>query len=217
MKHITRSFMQETFKHYCQKYAIIFSSFYPARGSSGFTEANQIHLFVNSLAETLSEKCLIQWLEFPWAKKSQHIDAFVYSKEHKSVFYIEAKRLYNEKKRQELLNDMGRIIYQSNRDTIKNAYELSDVDEYAISLCDVWLEDKWEKRKIPSWWKGEPCKAFFSNGDLEGVLDSDRTFIDDIKSPWPKRNQFIKRFSSSDNPLESCLKNYCIMMGYVKI
>ncbi len=72
-------------------YTRTLESFYPARGSTGFTEANQVHIYVNALIKCLDDDQAVSWLEFPWVEKKEHIDGFVFSPRHKAVFFIEAK------------------------------------------------------------------------------------------------------------------------------
>ena len=51
-------------------YTRTLANFYPARGSTGFTEANQVHIYVNALIKCLDDDRVVSWLEFPWADKN---------------------------------------------------------------------------------------------------------------------------------------------------
>src|SRR3990167_2545688 len=92
------------------KYEKIFSTgFYPARQSTGFTEQNLVHSYVNALIKTLGDDSF-EWLEFPWKDNKQHIDAIVISEKNNSIYYIEAKRLsVGQIKFWSLSKDIGRI------------------------------------------------------------------------------------------------------------
>jgi len=143
--------ISNSFEIMCKNYEHLLGSFYPARGSTGFTEQNQVHNFINALKVSLDDADTIYWLEFPWASKSHHIDGMVFSPKYKSIFYIEAKRFSISKKKASIMRDIKRII-KENR-TFINEYEINAKHEYMIALSDVWLEGSW-KITIPSWWIG---------------------------------------------------------------
>ena len=103
--------LKASFNTMCKKYNLMINeNFYPARDSTGFTESNLVHTFVNSLVKELNDDLAIEWLEFPWIDKKQHIDAMVYSPKYKTIFYIEAKRFSNQSKKQSLAKDINRLI-----------------------------------------------------------------------------------------------------------
>ncbi|MDT3305965.1 hypothetical protein [Shewanella vaxholmensis] len=146
------SILSDSFLNMVKIYKSMLQIFYPARDGTGFTESNQVHIYVNSLIESLDDSSAVFWLEFPWENKKHHIDAFVYSPRYKSVFYIEAKRLSISKKKGQIINDITRIV-KADRSFLKE-YSIENFEnEYVIALADVWLETKW-KKSIPEWWCG---------------------------------------------------------------
>ena len=191
--------LEASFYTMCERYDIMLKDFYPAKGSTGFTEANQVHLFVNSLTKNLADELIIEWLEFPWIDKKQHIDAIVYSPNNKTIFYIEAKRFTMKSKIQSIAEDISRIINPkpfSNRYFIKEHNIIDIENEYIIALSDVWLETKW-KKSIPEWW--------MSNGK-----NSFKNFLNkDYGIDWSKANQYCEELKS--------IQNYCLLMSCKKI
>ncbi len=143
--------ISNSFEVMCRSYEQILSSFYPARGSTGFTEQNQVHNYINALKQSLSDENSVHWLEFPWADKSHHIDGMVFSPKHKTIFYIEAKRISISGKKNSIMRDIQRVIDEDRTFISENKIQVEN--EYLIVLSDVWLEDKW-KTAIPSWWCG---------------------------------------------------------------
>lgn len=146
------SILSDSFLNMVKTYERMLQVFYPARGGTGFTESNQVHIYVNSLIESLDDSSAVFWLEFPWEDKKQHIDAFVYSPRYKAVFYIEAKRLSISKKKGQIINDITRIV-NADRSFLKEHSIQNIENEYVIALADVWLETKW-KKSMPEWWCG---------------------------------------------------------------
>ncbi|MBW8185507.1 hypothetical protein [Shewanella nanhaiensis] len=210
------SIVTDSFLNMVRTYESLLQVFYPARGATGFTESNQVHIYVNSLIESLDDPSAISWLEFPWEDKMQHIDAFVYSPKYKTVFYIEAKRLSISQKKDEIINDIARIV---NADRVfLTEHSIENIEnEYVIALSDVWLETKW-KKSMPEWWCG------FDNVPKQ-LLE------------WEAEpnNKLVKPLSVLENELtvadwstackhahwlgEACKKvpNYCLLMANLKI
>jgi hypothetical protein len=59
------SIVIDSFLNMVKTYEGLLQVFYPARGSTGFTESNQVHIYVNSLIESLNDSSAVSWLEFP--------------------------------------------------------------------------------------------------------------------------------------------------------
>ena len=191
--------LETSFYTMCEKYNTMLKDFYPARGSTGFTESNQVHIFVNSLTKTLDDDLVIEWLEFPWIDKKQHIDAIVYSPKDATIFYIEAKRFTMKSKVQSISRDISRIINPKpflNRDFIKEHNIQNIQNEYIIALSDVWLETKW-KKSIPSWWMSDDTDSF-------------KNFLkQDYDIDWSEAKQYCEELQS--------ILNYCLLMSCKKI
>jgi hypothetical protein len=184
--------LYNSFETMANKYCNLLNhqKFYPARDSTGFTEANQSHFYVNSLVKNLNDENCIEWLEFPWSDKSTHIDAMVYSPKYKTIFYIEAKRFSNfDKKLKEISNNIKRVI-SDNKDFIKD-YNIGDIKfQYAIGLADIWNESKNKDKLINNWKKNK-----------------DNDFIDTLN---------IKDYNDT-RLIEYVYKNYYLLISYNEI
>jgi len=174
--------LRNSFSIMTNKYKKLLKDFYPARDSTGFTEANQSHFYVNSLVKSLDDENCIEWLEFPWSDKSTHIDAMVYSPKYKTIFYIEAKRFSDfDKKLKEISNDIKRVI-SDNKKFIKD-YNIEDIEfQYAIGLADIWYKkDKKSNKKdlIDTWNKKD--NQFSQTLNIEDYDDTRLKAFIDIK------------------------------------
>ena len=176
--------LKNSFEKMTLEYKRILEGFYPARGSAGFTEQNQTFNFVTALKNMLEREDTVQWLEFPWIDPKQHIDAVVYSPHHKSIFFIESKRFYNQKKLDKILDDVERVMnpmLKANNEVTEKGFEflkphltsgdIEDIQKYVVVLGDVWLDKSKVKRKVPAWWLGSLDKAK-NKLDFEGLVDS---------------------------------------------
>jgi len=104
------------------RYTNILSQYYPAHGSTGFTERNLTNNLVVALESAFGEAC-ISWFEAPTCLiDGKHIDAVVF---HENItILIEAKRLTS--------------VKQQRR-------------RYSIVLADVWTEND-EKTNAYEYW-----------------------------------------------------------------
>ncbi|MEG0006945.1 MAG: hypothetical protein RR721_10720 [Aeromonas sp.] len=205
-----------SFEEMVSTYKETLKNIYPARGSTGFTEANQVHIYTNSLVNTLGDTDAVSWLEFPWESKKQHIDSLVYSPKHQAIFYIEAKRIYSAKKKVEMINDIKRL-YHSNRVFLQEHGITQYNSEYIIALSDVWLEKKWQKA-IPAWW----CTAdripeqvkLWEQQTGKSLMPTDITIHDElITMDWDQSRPFAYWLGETCNNV----KNYCLLMASLKI
>lgn len=87
--------VNKVFKKMNEDYNNVFTCYYPASGSNGFTERNQTFFFTKNLLSI--EKSAMCWQEVPFGNNGEHIDTMIYLPDIKSVIYIEAKRLKNGK------------------------------------------------------------------------------------------------------------------------
>jgi hypothetical protein len=140
---------------YESQYLKIFRNFYPADGSTGFTERNQSVNFCNAFEKIY--KNAFTWYEVPFKEDSNnHFDAIVVNPEEKEIFIVESKRFSNPN--QKLISfgkDIRRILNRDNRTQIikrlnDNEEELYSV--YGVILADVWYETK-IKREICDLWE----------------------------------------------------------------
>lgn len=160
----------------------------------------------------------VEWLEFPWEVKTQHIDAMVYSPKFKAVFYIEAKRFTTKSKVGAIAKDINLLI-SSNKDFMV-AHGIQEIEhEFVIALSDVWLETKW-KRSVPFWWAGDdlPEQVLrWSAKSGKSLIQVDSTFQDQLmmeyKVDWSPSKQHIYWLGETVEKVE----NYCLLMGYKKI
>ncbi len=197
------------------EYNRILKGFYPARASGGFTEQNQVFNFVTSLKNQLEDHEAIQWLELPWKEQKQHIDGMVYSPKYKAIFFIEAKRLWNEKKISELQNDAmrledgkksGKVFLDDNFRISKKCKTFKECveHEYHVLLGDVWLDSSELKRSIPHWWLNDREEA---EKLFEGYNRNFVEFIDghtfDKENIWVKRVEQVQKDGT----------RYCLLFG----
>jgi hypothetical protein len=212
------SVINESFNEMVASYIRTLTNFYPARGSTGFTEANQVHIYINALMHCLDDDSAVSWLEFPWVLKKQHIDGFVYSPKYKSVFYIEAKRLSEKKKKQEIVDDIERL-HCENKDFINENGIVDFENEYVIALSDVWLETKW-KKEMPEWWCGlnnvpQQVLGWETKPNKPDTLEKPGTAIcskfENID--WTKRTSYAYWLGEQ----VKSVPNYCILMASSKI
>lgn len=206
--------LKATFGRMVEEYNHIFENYYPAHDSTGFMEANQVHLFIKALISNKELKDAFAWLEPPLEKVGRsypHIDGVVFIPSEKAVVFIEAKRLNNiNTKISEIYSDVDRLLVADNRKHILSNIKFEVDNHYVVCLADVWLETK-NKESIPHWW----C----SDETPEGIIktpsiryEKRETFIERMRSngvEWMKENQLIHEFEE--------VKNYCVMSGFHKV
>ncbi len=206
------SILNETFDRMLNEYELIFNNYYPAHNSTGFMEANQVHLFLKSLTSIKSDA--FSWLEAPLKKVNKsypHIDGVVFIPSTSSVVFIEAKRINNpNQKVEEIYRDIDRLLIDDNRLHIIDKAKFKIEHHYIVYLADVWLETK-RKRSIPFWWTSEVTADGMYDFSSVRFNDTD-TFLERMHSnkiPWEKGNQRIRMFKQVDK--------YCLMCGIYKI
>ncbi len=126
--------MEKAFIKMCNYYNDIFVQYYPSHGGNGFTERNlTFNISHNYLS--LNEKAIV-WQEAPILRK-EHFDTLIIDKESNEIYFIEAKRLQNDNKKEQLLEDYNRIIDRWKE--INRHKEFLDYKKYAILLADIWI------------------------------------------------------------------------------
>jgi hypothetical protein len=210
--------LKKAFSDMVHEYGKILNFYYPAHKSTGFMEANQVHLFVKSL--TNSEDDTFAWLEAPLKQEGKsypHIDGVVFLPKKEAVVFIEAKRINDpSKKIPEIYSDVKRLLEAKNRSHILKSMHC-DVffkKQYIVYLADVWLETP-RKKSIPFWWCSNSTLAGM-NGRESVRYKNEPSFIETFHSQniwWKKDNQLVHRFVP-ENKMEICLKNYCLLFGF---
>ncbi|QDE32395.1 hypothetical protein [Shewanella polaris] len=206
------SLLRNTFNNMIQEYEVIFESYYPSHHSTGFMEANQVHLFAKSLCNLQSDA--FSWFEAPLKKVGRsypRIDAVIFIPGLEAVVFIEAKRINNPNaKVNEIYKDIDRLLIDNNRNHIMAKVKFDIKHQYIVYLADVWLETK-NKKSIPYWW----CSKEKPDGILDRVSSrykDTQTFVERMQSVgvnWNIKNQHIHEFRM--------VENYCLMFGIHKI
>ncbi|PSU90759.1 hypothetical protein C0W35_16250 [Photobacterium kishitanii] len=203
--------ISRSFDEMISTYTRTLKNFYPARGNTGFTEANQVHIYVNALIKCLDDDQAVSWLEFPWVEKKQHIDGFVFSPMHKAFFFIEAKRLSHTKKKQEIIKDIERL-YHGDKQFLRDNGVIDYESEYVVALSDVWLETKW-KRSMPEWWCGRNNvpEQVIAHGSLTTPDSTIHNSL--VGTNWQQSTSFAYWIGEHGKSV----KNYCLLMAASKI
>ncbi|KJF97452.1 hypothetical protein [Photobacterium leiognathi] len=148
--------MKEQFKYVGdelkQRYIKILSNYYPAHGSTGFTERNLTNNLVSAFERVLGESC-ISWFEAPIClDNGKHIDAVIFFES--TTILIESKRLTSVKsKLASITNDVERMFSQKTIELVEEnlTCKSSIRNRYAIVLCDVWIESNEKSQAFDSW------------------------------------------------------------------
>jgi hypothetical protein len=174
------------FDETARRYAKIFKGYYPAHGSTGFTERNLTNNFVSSL-EKVHENC-IPWFEAPIdVVNKKHIDAVVFAPDLKSSVMIESKRFNNPNaKMKEIFGDLDRIRNESNQATIEKGIKGFEISKkYGVLLADVWIETKLKKQIFEDW---DPIIR-----EKSGIIITKKTGAEDlqVESDWPQKYKIL--------------------------
>lgn len=134
------------------RYTNILSQYYPAHGSTGFTERNLTNNLVRALEDAFGEKC-ISWFEAPIClKDGKHIDAVVFYED--ITILIEAKRLTSVKSQIGAIeHDIERMFSTDTIDMLEEKFSSnhSKRRRYSIVLADVWTENDEKINVYKSW------------------------------------------------------------------
>lgn len=193
-------------------YKHLLSLYYPAHGSTGFTERNQTCAFVSNLLRCLGKEVSEEFLQpFVWYEAPilhGRVDAVVFAPAQEAVFFIEAKRLNEESKKKELVGDAKRLLKSENRDPILKKWDwkkqgLPITKQYIVCLADVWVKKHqksrtaWRQNVPTSWW--------------EGQWNQDDTFVSKLcRNGWSKTEsgQRIEKLDFTKT------EYYYLMMGF---
>jgi hypothetical protein len=188
-----------SFLNFIDRYNLIFSQYYPAHDSTGFTERNLTCNFAESL-KTLIDKDSFIWYETPIGD-NKHIDATVFSQKQKAIFFIEAKRLGQQIKRQidSLKDDIKRIDTEINENNQENAtinYILEELSwknnsqtRYIVFICDYWDE---------------------SDNGFQNIENK-------LKENFENFEIISQKGFNTENTQYPCLRKYSIFLGWKKL
>lgn len=140
--------LENVLKQMQSRYSRMLDTYYPAFGSTGFTERN---LTFNFCHEALKQNDkLIVWQEAPLQDKSSHLDSVIFDDEHESLYIVEAKRLGAVNALESIVSDMKRLteisedwqkirgvddVARNKIVTVRNHYT-----KHLIILADLWAE-----------------------------------------------------------------------------
>jgi hypothetical protein len=146
-----KDIFENIFSVYHKRYVQILNQYYPAHNSTGFTERNLSHNFVRAL-ETVFVNKTIPWFEAPIDfNLRKHLDAVVFSQNHKTSFFIESKRFTDSNtKIISIANDIKRIL--TNIKILENGLVNTIIENrFAVILADVWTETKGKEYIFNKW------------------------------------------------------------------
>lgn len=134
------------------RYRNILSKYYPAHGSTGFTERNLTNNLVTSLEFALGKEC-ISWFEAPiCTDTNKHMDAVIFFED--VTILIEAKRLTSIGSQLNSINeDINRMFSSRTIAMLEHGLPLSQLTRkrYSIVLVDVWTETNAKMNAYETW------------------------------------------------------------------
>lgn len=144
-----KDIIEIVFDNMIKEYQTTLKSYYPAHRSNGFTERNLTFNFCSQFKEyrktTDKDPKVVIWQEVPINDK-QHFDSLIIDFKQKSVFIIEAKRLYNKNYYAKLKEDLQRIkFYYPEIPEFQTS--ISSFSIYALLLTDLWTSKSEKKGK----------------------------------------------------------------------
>lgn len=147
--------MDKCFEAYHNRYKIMLEKYYPAHGSTGFTERNQSTNFAEAIKTIYPSS--FTWYEAPIGERSrEHIDAVVFLPEINSIVLIESKRFSNpDQKLYSMLKDILRLCDKQTAESIckglEGNYKKCGENIFGVILADVWQETKKKRLIYESW------------------------------------------------------------------
>ncbi|MGN4997524.1 hypothetical protein [Aeromonas sp. 61P] len=162
-----QAFLDLLIKHMRERYAHIFTSYYPAHGSTGFTERNLTNNFVSAMERVYPGTCF-SWFEAPiCTTDNKHLDAVVFTET--DVFFIEAKRFTApQSKTHSVRSDLERMQSTESQKLIEQGL-LKPIkrQRYAVVLADVWTETKGKREIFETWPACLENESFFYAKTIE--------------------------------------------------
>ncbi|HCG5474026.1 TPA: hypothetical protein NJZ87_004243 [Vibrio parahaemolyticus] len=181
--------MNDRFEVVCEelksRYLKILSHYYPAHGSTGFTERNLTNNLVAAFERVLGESC-ISWFEAPIClDNGKHLDAVIFFES--TTILIESKRLTSVKSQlTSVTNDVERMFLPKTIELVERELRLqsSARSRYAIVLCDVWTEND-EKALAFDCWPNQLPKKY-----LENLAYYRKISVDDLEVEGQWKNNY---------------------------
>ena len=124
------------------RYSRMLDTYYPAFGTTGFTERNLTFNFCHE-ALCLNEN-LIVWQEAPLSNKEEHLDSIIFDDVNRVIYIVEAKRLGAEGAISSIENDVKRLEDLSKQWTkirgVDDCYvpERKNYIKNFVILVDLW-------------------------------------------------------------------------------
>ena len=135
-----KNIIDEIFSAMCKEYDEIFKIFYPAQGSAGFNEANQVQKFLFHYKQTYPSS--IVWTELSIGEKRNgfgRLDGVIIDIDNDALIIIEAKRFNQPRKLDWSVDDINRAAELNNA-----IFHLKDIPlpshRYTLVLGDIWAE-----------------------------------------------------------------------------
>ena len=157
-----KSIIDETFSAMCKEYDEVFKIFYPAQGSAGFNEANQVQKFMFHYKQTYPSS--IVWTELSIGEKKDgfgRLDGVIIDIDNDALVIIEAKRFNQPKKLDWSVDDINRATELNNA-----IFHLKDIPlpthRYVLVLGDIWAEGSETDRRrqwIKQWIDNNPLST----------------------------------------------------------
>lgn len=157
-----KSIIDETFSAMCKEYDEVFKIFYPAQGSAGFNEANQVQKFMFHYKQTCPSS--IVWTELSIGEKKDgfgRLDGVIIDIDNDALIIIEAKRFNQPKKLDWSVDDIKRAAELDNA-----IFHLKDIPlpshRYTLVLGDIWAEGSETDRRrqwIKQWVNNNPLST----------------------------------------------------------
>ena len=133
------------FDKYAEIYRRILKDFYPAKGSTGFPERNLSVNWSKAVESVYDGDNVTSWFEFQFGEdNNKHIDALIWDKASKDLYFVESKRYSNPKSKiREVGEDIVRLfnLYKELRTEENERINIGLVEHcYGVILADVWTK-----------------------------------------------------------------------------
>lgn len=161
----TYRIFSDVFEKYRLNYRQIFSSFYPSKNSTGFTERNLSVNFAKAYEQMNPSS--ITWFEFQFGQVNNlHYDALIIDSANKRILLIESKRFSTPNKKIIGVGaDIDRIqqsIESYSQDFKSRIPDFLNYSIYGVVLADVWTETRKKKQIYDAFKKAEFVEVYLT-------------------------------------------------------
>jgi len=190
---MSEKIIKEAFSETCSMYERILKSYYPSFGNTGFTERNITFNFCNAFLKKSNDENLIVWQEVPIKNKNdenytEHFDSLIIDDHNHKLFLIEAKRLNETRKEEDINSDLVRIKDKWSTINFGEKNDRKTYSKYLLILADIWMPyGKKSKTKLElfNWFRDYQLDGIelFDYGYLEikkngqALTDKERYFL----------------------------------------